>query len=369
MAVAVRAVEVLIPERPRLLLEACLLTPPRRLEAWQRWLRLTRFDDVDLASFDLLPAVCHLNRGGEFPEMDRLRGLFRHNWAINQERLSAVLPLLAALQEEGFEPIPIKGVALAFTAYGSLGARRLADIDVLVDETRFAQAAALAGRFGFEPASGWAWPRAGLKSWPFRGPRGVEIDLHARPLEEPWDGEFRALMLGSTAMASLGPRRFRVLSPAASLVVALMHGLRHDSRGHHRFVLDAALIVRHGGVDWSEVGRLASLLEIGRAVSSGLRLIDAFVPPGALPSSPVPAGPRPFREAVEHHFRIREPGGLTGALPNLFFLYERERRVGLFKGGFRDFLRAAWQVPAGKTLASVLIAKAGRRLSSGLGRT
>ncbi len=158
---ALSTVAFLIPERPQLLLEACLLAPPQRLEAWQHWLHLTRFDDVDIASFDLLPAVCHFNRGQPFAEMDRLRGLFRHNWAINQERLSAVLPLLSALQTEGFEPIPIKGVALAFTTYGSLGARRIADVDVLVDEDRFMGAAALAARLGFEPASGWIWPRAG----------------------------------------------------------------------------------------------------------------------------------------------------------------------------------------------------------------
>lgn len=365
---ALPTVAFLIPERPRLLLEACLLAPLGRLEAWQRWLHLTRFDEVDIASFDLLPAVCHFNRGEPFPEIDRLRGLFRHSWAINQERLSAVLPLLVALQDEGFEPMPFKGVAVAFTAYGSLGARRLADVDVLVDEARFVQAAALAARLGFEPASGWVWPRAGLKSWPFRGPQGAEIDLHARPLEEPWDAESRKVMLDSLNTVSMGQHRFRSFSPAASLVVALMHGLRHDSRGHHRFVLDAALIIRQGSVDWSQFARLAELLDLGRALSLGLRVVEAFLASEAVPPVSIQAGPHPIREAVEHHFRTREPGGLTGALPNLFFLYQRERRAGLWDAGFPEFLRAVWQVKDEETLASVLLAKAGRRVASGLGR-
>jgi hypothetical protein len=366
--VALSTVAFLIPERPRLLLEACLLAPPQRLEAWQHWLHLTRFDDVDIASFDLLPAVCHFNRGQPFAEMDRLRGLFRHNWAINQERLSAVLPLLNALQTEGFEPIPIKGVALAFTTYGSLGARRIADVDVLVDEDRFMGAAALAARLGFEPASGWIWPRAGLKSWPFRGPRGVEVDLHARPLEEPWDAESRGAMLDSLNTVSIGHQRLKTLSPAASLVVALMHGLRHDARGHHHWVLDAALLIRQGGVDWNQVLRLARLLDLGRALSSGLRTVSSFLPAESLPPVPIPAGPHPVREAVEHHFRTRAPGGLSGALPNLFFLYQRERRAGLWDAGFPEFLRAVWQVPDEMSLTAVVVEKAGRRVASGLGR-
>lgn len=369
MALARKPFALLIPERPRLLLEACLLAPHRRLEAWEHWLRLTRFDDVDVASFDLLPAVCHLNRGQPFAEMDRLRGLFRHNWAINQERLSAVLPLMAALQEEGLEPIPIKGVALAFSVYESLGARRIADVDVLVDETRFAEAAALAVRYGFMPFPGWGWPRAGLRSWPFRGPGGAEIDLHARPIVEPWDETSRALMLESGGVTAIGPHRFRTLSPSASLVVALIHGLRYDARGHFRWILDAALLIRQGTIDWGQVAQLARGLELGHSLTSGLRVVSGFLPSGALPPVSLPEGPRPVLQTLEHHFRARLPGGFLGALPNLFFLYQRERRAGIWGGSFRAFLREVWQVPDEKALASVLFEKVGRRVASGLGRT
>lgn len=354
----------MIPDRSRLLIEACLSTPSRRGEAWRQWLQLTRFEDIDPGSFDLLPSVCHLNRDQRLPESDRLRGLFRHNWAVNQGRLSAALPLLAALHEEGLDPVPIKGLALAMTIYGSLGARRLSDIDVLVAGRQFPEAAEIARRHGFRPAAGFAWPRASIKSWPFLGPHEADVDIHARPLEEPWDGDTEAVMRAESGAVVISGIRFRVLSPATSLVVAILHGQRFDGRGYHRWIVDVALLIQSGLVDWDRVGDIARRLGLGVAVSSGLRLVCQFLPPGLVPPGLLEPSHLPVFQKLEHAFRERPPAGLLGALPNLFFLYTRERAAGLWTGSFSGFLREVWEVAPGQGLAPVLARKGLRRVAT-----
>jgi hypothetical protein len=99
----------MIPARSRLLLETCLGPPQSRREALMRWLELTRFDDIDPGSHVLLPSVGYFNRDQPLPEFSRLRGLFRHNWAINQRCFRLVSPALAALQEAGLNPVLLKG--------------------------------------------------------------------------------------------------------------------------------------------------------------------------------------------------------------------------------------------------------------------
>lgn len=357
----------LIPERPRLLIEACLSAPSRRIEAWQRWLNLTGFTEIDTGSFDLLPSVYYLNRGRAFPEMNRLRGLFRHNWANNQSHLNGALPLLMDLHAAGLDPMPIKGLGLALGTYGSLGARRLGDFDVLVPANQFARAADIAISRGFAPASFFAWPRASIKSWPFFGPQGTDVDLHARPFTEPWDEATEASLRAKPGHIEIAGLQFSVLSPAATLLVAILHGLRFDGRGYQRWIVDAGLTILGGDVDWELVGSVSQRVRVTFAIAHGLRLLAPFLPPGSIPGELLVARGG-LSQRVEHAFRCRQPVGVLGTLPNFAFLCARERAVGLWTGTFSAYLREAWRVPPEQALTPILWQKARRRVASSLPR-
>ena len=358
----------MIAERPRLLVEACLGAAERRREAWDRWLELTGFDEIDSVSMDLLPSVAQLNRGLEFREIGRLNGLFRRNWALNQDRIKRVLPLLCALRARGLDPVPIKGLAVALSTYGSLGGRCFADVDVLVSADRFREAADVAVHCGFTPHSGFSWPRASVKSWSFQSSDGDDVDLHARAMEEPWNTEAEVLMRDQPGTVMISGVGFRILSPAASLVVAIMHGLRFDGRGYCRWLVDAGLLIGQGRVDWDQVDRIATALRVTFAVSSGLCELARFLPHASIPMEPQGARERPLWQRLEHTFRTRPPAGLTGALPNPYFLYLRERSVGLWNDGFPSFLRQVWQIPPGEGLGRLLAQKFLRRTASVLPR-
>ncbi len=353
----------MIPLRPRLLLDACLSEPEARLRAWNRWLDLTRFDDIDRASFGLLPSVWHLNRNLTLREGGRLCGLFRHNWVVDQERLRAASPVLASLQREGIEPVLIKGAALAGSVYGSFGARRMADIDVLVSSEHFTAAVEIASAHGLVPMSGFVWPRASVKSWALVAPGNRHLDLHSRPLQAPWDRETEAIVRAQPGTVRISGLTVTTLSPSANLLVALMHGLQYSVGSNFQWILDAALLIRGGGVDWEQVALMARMLEVEYAVSRGLATVAPWVPP--LPAAVrSPAGGLHLAQRTEHFFRTREPGGLLGALPNLFFQYRREKEKGLWEGSFAAFLRDAWQVPKSQPLRPVLTEKLARRVLS-----
>jgi len=324
---------------------------------------LTRFDDIDPGSHALLPSVGHFNRDEPLTESDRLRGLFRHNWAVNQHRSRLVVPALAALQAEGLEPVLLKGAALAERVYGSLGARRMADVDVLVPSKHFAKAADILLRSGFSPGSDFRWPRASVKSWAFVGPDDTQIDLHSRPLQAPWPKAAERAMGAGSGRVTISGLTFPTLSDSANLVVALVHGMQYDGRSSHQWILDASLLIRAGGVDWNMVGKIASLLNLEYAVSRGVREVVPFVPLESVPASALKVGLRP-RQRIEQFFRTREPGGTLGALPNLYFLFRREKERGLWNKGFPDYLRDAWEVPENISLGSVLLRKSLRRAGS-----
>lgn len=353
----------MIPTRPRLLLEACLGVPGLRSEAWNRWVALTRFEDIDLASYALLPSVGYFNRDERLAESSRLRGVFRHNWAVNQERFRLVLVAVNALQREGLEPVLIKGAALAEPVYGSLGARRMADIDVLVAGKHFARAADILAQCGFSPGSGFVWPQASVKSCAFTGQGDAQVDLHSRPLQAPWDEATESLMRAGSGRVTFCGHTVPTLSASANLVVAVVHGMQFDRRGSYQWILDAVLLIRSGGIDWTQVCGIGRMLNLDFAVSRGLHVVLPWVPPGSVPASALKEGLR-LRQRIEQSFRTREPGGVLGALPNLYLLFLRERERGLWSGSLGDYLRDAWQVPANTGLGAVLVRKLLRRAGS-----
>lgn len=117
------------------LLKAGLLAGQEALSAWQDWSQAIDLDNVDPASFNLLPK---LSRNMEqfkltHPLIKRISGVYRSSWARNQLNLFNVIDLLKTLQSHGVkEMLLLKGAAMTLFYYDDYGVRPMGDIDILV---------------------------------------------------------------------------------------------------------------------------------------------------------------------------------------------------------------------------------------------
>src|SRR5687768_4856858 len=73
----------------------------------------------------------------EDPEFERLKGVARHTWASNHERVRACIEAASALMAVGMRVCALKGLALLHSHYDAdFAARPMYDTDLLVPPDR-----------------------------------------------------------------------------------------------------------------------------------------------------------------------------------------------------------------------------------------
>lgn len=80
--------------------------------------------------------------------MSRLEGMFAANARRNEVIFQEAARLVRALEAAGIRCLVLKGVALALTVYPDPALRNFADVDILVDEDKFAVAEDVAQQIG-----------------------------------------------------------------------------------------------------------------------------------------------------------------------------------------------------------------------------
>jgi hypothetical protein len=116
---------------------------------WGEWKAMVPLDDLDYASFPLMCMawlrVAEL--GIADPDLGRIKGLYRYQWAQSQVTFRGKRALIDALEAGGLPVMLLRGAALACTVYPEATARGWQDTGVLVPMPEAARAvAALAGR-------------------------------------------------------------------------------------------------------------------------------------------------------------------------------------------------------------------------------
>lgn len=273
----------------------------------------------------------------EVPEVARSQlhaeaaGIARRNLLWTGE----LLRLLHRLQKAGVAALPWKGPALAVRAYGDVGLRSFADLDVLVRRRDARRALELLA------AEGYRSPLAPLDTllgcWnaclerqgelALGNPRnGIVVDLHwalvprffSLPLEvdQLWERRRSLAIFGMTVPD---------LSPTDSLLTLCIHGGKHRW-ARLAWLLDTAkLLEASPDLDWPQVISRARALGVERLLRLGLflahELLDAPVPAQWLGSAKSDrtvvflAGrtAKRFRDggdaipsAVAYHLRVRE---------------------------------------------------------------
>jgi hypothetical protein len=384
-----------------LLLQACLLDGRNAEVAFGHWNEQRGASPLDRGSERLLPLLWH-RQGERVASMEpgsNPKSHYLRTWRDNQLLLSRSRAVLQALTRAAIPVMLLKGMALSFEAYRSLGVRPMADLDLAVPFQLVSQALNVLGREGWSasptPLSGSGSAMASSLTWleqprptrsfdlaylitrhghGFRKEDGQEIDLHwflfqgqcdpgvddrswqaARPLQEPvrWGLE--------------GPGDLLLIpSPADHLLLLLSHGARWNPVPSIRWIADAVTLMRAApDLDWdwflAETLRRRAILPVREMLGYLKESFELQLPAWVLSS--LHKAPLTRRERLSYRLAVSPPGAGT-AVAELRYLGRRHRRLrqdlchGTPCAGFAQYVTHVLGAPGAKALAGY----AGREL-------
>ncbi len=351
-----------------LLLRAALLPAPEARVAYAAWRATTDIDQVDPASYRILPLLAH-NLGGADPVLARARGVMRHTWSRNQRLFHHASGAVRALQAAEMPVMLLKGAALGLRCYESLGHRPMNDVDVLVPLERAAEARAVLAGLGWRPSydvvpGHLPYVHAvGLTIG-----QGLDLDLHWHAIyecrraedERPfWEN---AEPLRGRAVDALAP------SPTDLLLQVAAHGLRWSPSPPLQWAADLTVLLRTEGsrVDWDRLlvrAREAGfVLHLDATLSFVHEALGADVPASVLSDL---RSTRPTRrERLELAVRSSSPGLLPGLVTHWldFRRVDGPAAHGTRLRRFLVYLATIWGAPSLAALPRIALVKSARRL-------
>ena len=339
-----------------LLLRAASASGPEALAAWHEWLATGDLDDIDGASFAVMPQVYeHLVvTGGEFEEAGRLQGMQRRQWYQNRISMHALAQAAGVLAGAGIESMPLKGAALLLTAPGVSSSRGMSDVDLLVrpeDAVRAAEALMAAGWI-----KGWARMPAPAQAFavmhavPLRHTSGASLDLHRQMLEDNRAPGIDAGAWKRARSVDIEGQAVRLPASEDLLVGVCVHGTRATPTRTIRWVLDVLALLEADGasMDWDLVVRIARRRRVTLAMAEALRFareeFGADVPEAAI--SDLLRARRGWIEQLDYRAQGNKQRP-AWAVASTFTRYLRQAQgQGVLHGArnFPAFLRTLWGV-------------------------
>jgi len=336
------------------------------IEAWRSFRTLVKEGDETMGQRRLLPLAFRnlLRHGG--PKDPYLTHAYANSFGANARLLGEAGSALRALHEASIETMVLKGTALLVGHYRDLGARPMSDADILVPEPRIREALDALDASGWRSDPARRWLGSPQHADPVFSPNGANVDLHRHATTEaPWAVADRRFFDDATPI-EVGGVQTLAMSAGDQLLHSAVHGLRWSIARSPVWMVDIVTLLREGQVDIDKTVRRALELRLHFALRRALETVrDVIEATGEIESllarlRPVPAG---LSERTEQWFRVREPAGLLGALPNLWFSYRRSRSDGRLPiMGFARYLNAAWGRESESGLGAVLATKVWRRL-------
>jgi SAM-dependent methyltransferase len=198
-----------------------------------------------------------------------------------------LIDVLATLEGAGIDALPYKGPALAVAAYGDLGLRPFADLDIVVSERHALAAKALLESEGYrsliprtDSERAGRLPRDAY-AFPLRSADGrVLVEVHWK-LSHSLNLTLEDLLVGVEPLPLLGST-VRGLGAEQLLLVLCVHGTKHAWDRLEWTCSVAHLIRRCPGLDWERVTSQARSFGALRSLALGLvlatRLSGAVVP-------------------------------------------------------------------------------------------
>lgn len=353
---------------------AALLRAAASLEAreasagWKTFRGMVAEGEEEVEHRRLLPLVCrNLTRLGQTRDPYLIRA-YAESLAFNGRALGALDRAVETLDSASVPSLALKGCALLLGHYRDPGIRPMSDIDLLVPDGRIGAALDALQANGWRGDPERRWLASTLHAGMLVDGSGMTVDLHRYATYEARSAEANEGFFEGAEAAEFEGRKVRVMGPSDQLLHSIVHGLRWSIAPSDIWMVDAATIIRGGRVEPARLRARARELRLSAAVRQGLKLTREILGPDprldALLSA-LPAARPP--ELIEHWFRVRSPAGLLGALPNLWFAYQRSDFEGAPLRSFPSFLANTWGA-APEALPSLMWGKARRRLARTLHR-
>lgn len=356
-----------VPNEGLLLRAAGSLEPADARAAWLAFRERVPEGQESLVERRLLPLVFRNRLRLDLKAEPGLRLAYAESFAANARILSQAAPALRALREASIPTMVLKGTALLVAHYRDLGARPMSDVDILVAEDRMAEALDVIEGLGWRGDPARRWLASDSHAGNVVSPEGLVADLHRHATCEARFREADEGFFANAIPIEVAGAPTAAMSAGDQLLHTVIHGLRWSIAPSSIWVLDAITLLRGPNVDVARTAARAGDLRLSAAFQQGLGIVrdilgtdetlDALQQELRRRSTPGRS------EAVEHWFRVREPAGLLGALPNLWFGYRRSALGGRVPlSGFPSFLGQAWRLEPGESPSRLVIAKVGRRL-------
>lgn len=253
----------LLGEPQRLLLRAVTGSGKPAVDAFRRWRTLVPFDEIPHSALRVVPLLLALvkREGLEDPDLQRMKGIERHIWALNTLRYKQLFQALKAIRRTGAPFVLLKGAALLARISEMAALRTSGDYDVLVDP-----AYTHALRLELEAAGffmhGYSFDDWGeLQNSETAGlPLAIagsaaEVDIHWRALPHLRDPKLTERILNSAEQGVLHQDKVPIPSPAHQLFISLARCEPWDKDECLTRILEAHFLLSKCGdaVDWSEL--------------------------------------------------------------------------------------------------------------------
>lgn len=360
-----------------LLLKAagCLEAEPS-LTAWRAFRERVKEGDENIVARRLLPLVCRNLLKLGHPGDPYLSRAYAQSLGANARMVDEAARALLALHEASIKTMVLKGTALLLVHYRDLGARPMADVDILVPESEATDALDALEAVGWRGDPSRRWLKTESHAGTVVSPSGLCVDLHRHATYEARFTSADEGFFEDSVPLDISGALTSAMSTGDQLLHTVIHGQRWSIARSPIWVIDAATLLRAGGVHIQKtVARAASLrlcvglrhgLETMRQVLGSEEGLEALLGElGADPERSRRVRLSTASEHIEHWFRVREPTGFLGALPNLWFAYRRSGPSGQAPlSGFASFLSNVWRLGPNQSLGRLMLAKARRRLRS-----
>lgn len=252
-----------LPNRHQKLLLDAALFPNQSIKKWEEWLKEKNLEDIDEASYRLLPLIWHRlhHLKYEHPLMMRLKGVYLHTWAKNKRLFFHAESIISKLQDQSIPVLLIKGPALLLI-YQDFALRPMNDFDFMVKQDQFELAIKVLQE------NGWLnGKQKNLSAIPFKlyhavnftNEEKIAIDLHqalvTELVGEKEDASFWQLSKKVQLRGSIEP--YSLLEEDLFFQTCI-HGLRWNPVTSLRWVLDACFILNSKKeFDWDRVFKLS----------------------------------------------------------------------------------------------------------------
>jgi hypothetical protein len=256
-------------EKQTFLLKASISSGQDVYKNWQKWSASVDLNDVDGASFRLIPLLHkNLEKHQIYPiEMGKLKGISRYHWCKNQILLKAMGELLILFKVNTIDTMLLKGGALIYKYHNSPSLRPMSDFDLMVPRDQIYKATTVMIQNGWKSASNLMLDdpkvQKNTHNQSFVDKNGNECDLHWTPLREAtWQDAERHFWETAEEITIHG-NTVKILGPTEQLLHTIVHGSHYNVLPPIRWISDSWVIIENekDTIVWER------LIELGKKYS------------------------------------------------------------------------------------------------------